>query len=142
MAKSAPPGAAADDKYRLDKWLWAARFFKTRSLSAQAVEAGKVTLNGERVKPAKAVKAGDVLIVRAGWSEFTVHVQALSERRGSATEAARLYSETPESRQKREQQAALRRANPAPVFAFKGRPTKRDRRKMQRLIGQGDDTES
>lgn len=142
MAKSAPPDTQSDDKHRLDKWLWAARFFKTRSLSAQAVDAGKVTLNGERVKPAKAVRAGDLLLVRAGWSEYTVEVTALSDRRGSATDAAKLYLETADSRAKREQQAALRRANPMPVFTFKGRPTKRDRRQIQKFFGPDDEAES
>lgn len=142
MAKSAPPDAQADGKHRIDKWLWAARFFKTRSLSAQAVEAGKVSLNGERVKPAKAVKAGDVMVIRAGWSEFTVNVLALSDRRGGAAEAAKLYAETDDSRAKREQQAALRRANPMPVFTFKGRPTKRDRRQIEKHFTRDDETES
>lgn len=132
MAK--PSAANAEEKYRLDKWLWAARFYKTRSLAAQAVEGGKVLLNDDRVKPAKAVKVGDALIVRAGWSEFAIVVSALSDRRGPASEAAKLYQETPESKLKREHAAAVRRANPLPVFTFKGRPTKRDRRKMQALF--------
>jgi ribosome-associated heat shock protein Hsp15 len=90
-------------------------------------------LYGERIKPAKALKIGDELVISAGWSEYTVHVTALSDKRGPASEAAKLYLETPESREKRDQQAALRRANPLPTFTFKGRPTKRNRRKLQRL---------
>ncbi|MBM3396472.1 MAG: RNA-binding S4 domain-containing protein [Betaproteobacteria bacterium] len=139
MAKTAPAQESDGDKHRLDKWLWAARFFKTRSLSAQAVESGKVTLNGERVKPAKSVKVGDMLMVKAGSSEFTLRVEALSDRRGSASVAALLYAETAESRAKREHQAALRKANPLPVFTFKGRPTKRDRRQLEKFQGPEDE---
>ena len=138
MAKTAPADSVAEEKHRLDKWLWAARFFKTRSLAAHAVEGGKVTLDGERVKPAKSIKVNDVLVIRAGWSEYTVHVLALSDKRGPATEAATLYQETEDSRTKREQQAALRRANPVPIFQFKGRPTKRDRRKMPQYVDPDD----
>lgn len=138
MAKTAQPQSGAEERHRLDKWLWAARFFKTRSLAAQAVDGGKVLHNGERVKPAKIIKAGDSLVVRAGWSEYSVLVLALSDRRGPAPEAAKLYEETAESRTKREQQAALRRANPIPVFTFKGRPTKRDRRKIQQFFEPND----
>src|SRR5574340_295217 len=87
----------AENKVRLDKWLWAARFFKTRSLASQAVDGGKVHCNGERVKPARAVRAGDELRIRQGPYEITVLVRALSERRGPASEAALLYEETPES---------------------------------------------
>lgn len=142
MARGASVDPHTDEKHRLDKWLWAARFYKTRSLSAQAVESGKVTLNGERVKPAKSVKAGDMLVIRAGWSEYTVKVMELSDRRGSAPEAAKLYAEADESRRRREQQAALRRANPLPIFTFKGRPTKRDRRQMERLLGSESEDDS
>ena len=139
MAKTVPTDATVESKHRLDKWLWAARFFKTRSLAAQAVEGGKVMVESERVKPAKTVKIGDALTIRAGGSEFSVRVLALSDRRGPASEAAKLYEETPDSKAKREQQAALRRANPLPVFTFKGRPTKRDRRKMQHLFDPDND---
>ena len=87
-------------------------------------------------KPAKTVKCNDELVVRAGWSEYTIHVILLSDKRGPASEAAKLYEESPESREKREQQAALRRANPVPTFIFKGRPTKRERRAIDELAGE------
>jgi ribosome-associated heat shock protein Hsp15 len=138
MAKSAPE-QQAEEKLRLDKWLWAARFYKTRSLAAAAVEGGKVLVNADRAKPAKALKVGDELVVRAGWSEYTVAVKAMSGKRGPASEAAKLYEETQASREKREHQAALRRANPLPTFSFKGRPTKRDRRQMEKLAEPEDD---
>lgn len=116
---------------RLDKWLWAARFFKTRSLAAEATAGGKVQLNAERAKPAKPVKVGDRLIVRSGPYEWTITVLALSERRGPAQQAQGLYLETEQSRLAREQKAeqikAERRA--MPEFA-RGRPSKRDRRKI------------
>lgn len=116
---------------RLDKWLWAARFYKTRSIAADAAAGGKVQLNGERAKPAKPVKVGDRLVVRAGAYEWTVTVLELSERRGPASQAQSLYEETEQSRLARTQQAeqlkAERRA--MPDFA-RGRPSKRDRRKI------------
>src|SRR5688572_20312769 len=91
-----------DSRTRIDKWLWAARFFKTRSLAADAVDGGKVLLNGARVKPSKALKVGDELMVRTPVFEYTLHVVELSDRRGPATIAAKLYAETEESRRKRE----------------------------------------
>ena len=116
---------------RLDKWLWAARFYKTRSVAADAAAGGKVQLNGERAKPAKPVKVGDRLVVRAGAYEWTVTVLELSERRGPANQAQGLYEETEQSRlarmQHAEQLKAERRA--MPEFA-RGRPSKRDRRKI------------
>jgi len=116
---------------RLDKWLWAARFFKTRSIAAEAAAGGKVHLNGDRAKPAKLVKVGDQLLVRSGPYEWTITIAELSERRGPAIQAQNLYQETEESRVAREQRAeqlkAERRATPE--FA-KGRPGKRDRRKI------------
>lgn len=118
---------------RIDKWLWAARFFKTRALAADAVDGGKVQVNGERVKPAKALKAGDRLIVRNGPYAWEITVLQLSERRGPATQAQQLYEESAESRQRREQLAAAikieRQANPFQ----RGRPTKRDRRQLGKL---------
>ncbi|MBZ0106461.1 MAG: RNA-binding protein [Sulfuricella denitrificans] len=123
--------AAADGKVRIDKWLWAARFFKTRSLATQAVDGGKVVCNGERIKPARAVHISDELRIRQGSYEFTVLVRALSERRGPASEAALLYEETPESMTAR---AILKEQLKAePVFEQKGRPTKRDRRHIIRF---------
>ncbi len=127
-----------DDRTRVDKWLWAARFFKTRSLAAQAVEGGKVLLNGERTKPAKAVRVGDELRVRTPVFEYTVHVAALSDKRGSAPVAALLYTETPESLAARVAARANRQPRDPGAF-IRGRPTKRDRRHLERLR---DDPES
>ena len=114
---------------RLDKYLWAARFFKTRQLAIDAVNAGRVAINGERAKPAKAVKPGDVMLVRKPPYEYTLVVKALSEKRGAATIARTLYEETPESLATREKLHAELRDQPPPLF--KGRPTKRDRRTLE-----------
>jgi ribosome-associated heat shock protein Hsp15 len=122
------------DKLRLDKWLWAARFFKTRSLAAAAVETGKVQVNGARVKPAKALAAGDMLSIRLGPCTHVVEVLALSSRRGPAPEAQKLYRETEESRAKRAALAMELKAQPQPSDQ-KGRPTKKDRREIERVKG-------
>ena len=119
------------DKLRIDKWLWAARFFKTRSLAAEAVESGKVTINETRIKPAKAIGVGDRLDIRLGQYRFEIQVLALSNRRGPATEAQKLYRESEESRVRRAEIAANLKALPQPTF--KGRPTKRDRREIERF---------
>ncbi len=121
------------EKLRIDKWLWAARFFKTRALAADAVESGKVRINELRVKPAKAVNAGDRLLIRQGQFEYTVTVLALSARRGPASEAARLYQESAESRAAREILAEQLKAAAAIHGETKGRPTKRDRRHIVRF---------
>ena len=118
---------------RLDKWLWAARFFKTRSRAKTAIDGGHVRLNGKRAKAAKEVKCGDTLDVRRGPDDFTVHVEAVAERRGSAVAASALYRETEASMAKREREAALRRA--AGRQTSYGRPSKRDRRRMEQLKG-------
>jgi ribosome-associated heat shock protein Hsp15 len=123
-----------EHKVRIDKWLWAARFYKTRSLAANAVEAGKVLVNGARVKPAKALKPGDELVIRTPVFEHTVHVAGLSERRASATLAAQLYIETAESVRKREQTRLQQGAEPGALL--RGRPTKRTRRQLQRIRGE------
>jgi ribosome-associated heat shock protein Hsp15 len=122
------------DKLRIDKWLWAARFFKTRSLAAHAVDGGKVLVNGTRVKPAKGLKPGDELQIRTPVFEYTVRVVQLAERRGSATLAAQLYAETDESKRKREA-ARLESAPRHPTVGMRGRPTKRVRRQLQKLRG-------
>ena len=123
------------DRVRLDKWLWAARFFKTRSLATEAVAGGKVEVNGERAKPAKAIKPGDEVRVRLGPFEHTLMVRALSERRGPASVAQALYEETAASRDARERQAAQLKLAPAAfVYEEKGRPTKKDRRELSRFI--------
>ena len=121
-----------EDRTRVDKWLWAARFFKTRSVAADAVDSGRVLVNGARIKPARAQKVGDQLHVRTASGEFTVLVQALDARRGSPADAARLFSETEDSRLRREQ-AKLLRAQRHPEAQARGRPTKRARRMIHRL---------
>jgi len=126
-----------DDRTRIDKWLWAARFFKTRSLATQAVEGGKVLLNSERVKPAKSVRVGDELHIRTPVFEYTVHVTALSDKRGSAPVAALLFAETAESIAKRDVARASRQPRDPSTF-IRGRPTKRDRRLLERLRDEPD----
>ena len=118
---------------RLDKWLWAARFYKTRSLAQQAIAAGQVRRGGDRVKPAQEVKPGDTVVVRKAEYQWEVSVLALSDRRGPAAEAQKLYAETPESRAERERRLDLRRWGAEPASALKGRPTKRDRRLLDKL---------
>ena len=125
---------------RLDKWLWAARFFKTRSLAQQAIVAARVKLGGERVKPAHAVKAGDLVAVRIGELEWQLEIKALSDRRGPAEQARKLYEETPASRAERERRIDLRRLGPEPAAGLKGRPTKRDRRQLEQLSRRPDKT--
>ncbi|MBI5918532.1 MAG: RNA-binding S4 domain-containing protein [Nitrosomonadales bacterium] len=121
----------SQDKLRLDKWLWAARFFKTRSLAAEAIDSGKVTLNANRVKPAKSIAVGDWLDIRLGQYHFEIQVLALANKRGPAPEAQKLYRESEASRTQRAALAAQLKALPAPTF--KGRPTKRDRREIERF---------
>jgi len=123
-----------DEKLRVDKWLWAARFFKTRSLAADAVDGGKVLVNGARVKPAKTLRTGDEVVVRTPGFEYTVKVAALCDRRGPATAAAKLYVETEDSRRKRDE-AKLTRITPEPTAFIRGRPTKKARRQLQRFRG-------
>jgi ribosome-associated heat shock protein Hsp15 len=126
---AAPPG-----KVRIDKWLWAARFFKTRSLAAEAIGAGKVEVAGERVKPARLLQLGDEVAIRLGPYEHVVRVRGISERRGPASVAVTLYEETPDSIAARAKLAEqLRMAPAAFVYEEKGRPTKRDRREIDRF---------
>mgnify|MGYP000452534032 CR=1 FL=1 len=120
------------ERQRVDKWLWAARFYKTRSLAAQAVEAGRARVNGERVKPSRELKPGDEVLVRVGELEWKVEVRAMAARRGPAPEAALLYVEAEESRIRRETMVAMRRSGPQ-TAVHDGRPTKRDRRVMERF---------
>ena len=122
---------------RIDKWLWAARFFRTRTLAAEAIAAGHVSVDGERAKAAKTVRPGDRVAIRRPPYEHAVVVKALSERRGPASEAALLYEETPESRARRAVLAAEMKALPAP--RFKGRPTKKTRRDYEKWLRGGDD---
>jgi ribosome-associated heat shock protein Hsp15 len=120
-------------KVRIDKWLWAARFYKTRSLASEAVKGGKVTINGHRAKASREVGLGDTLILRQGFDEKTVLVQALSDKRGSATIAQQLYHETEESVAKREKEKTLRQLASAQRPHGEGRPTKRSRRLIHRF---------
>lgn len=121
---------------RLDKWLWAARFFKTRSLAQQAVDGGKVRLNQAPVKPAREVHPGDVIHLQREDGAWEVTVKGLSEKRGPASEASTLYEESEASRQRREAEKEARRLAPEPAsFLEGGRPTKRDRRQLARWRG-------
>jgi ribosome-associated heat shock protein Hsp15 len=134
MPKPIDSESLASARVRIDKWLWAARFFKTRSLAADAIGAGKVEVNDERVKPAKPIQLGDTISVRLGPYLHVVRVRALSERRGPATIAATLYEETAESVAARAKLAEQLRLAPAAfVYEEKGRPTKRDRREIDRF---------
>lgn len=126
------------EKFRIDKWLFAARFFKTRTLAAEAIDRGRVTVNGQRVKPAKVLVVDDELTIRIGAYQYVIKVLALSNKRGSATLAQQLYSETEESRQQRELLAAKMKPQ-TQTFLTKGRPTKRDRRKIERFFSNQED---
>jgi len=129
------PGAAPAQsaRVRLDKWLWAARFFKTRSMAAQAIDGGKIDVGGERAKRSRLVQIGDVVVIRRPPFEHHIVVRGLSELRGSAKVAASLYEETEESRQAREKLAYQLKHAPTLTFTGGGRPTKRDRREIDRL---------
>ena len=118
---------------RVDKWLWAARFFKTRSQASDAVDGGHVEINGERAKPAKQIKVGDELRIRLNQYTHVVHVRELIERRGPASVAQTMYEETEASRAERTRLAEQRRLAPPPAYEEGGRPTKRDRRDMSRV---------
>ena len=124
------------ENVRLDKWLWAARFFKTRSLAQDAVERGRVRIDGEPVKPARTVKINDRMLIDNGSDRWEIIVAAISGARGGAPVARTLYFETDESIAKRENDKVARRLYPEPSLEIKGRPTKRDRRAMERA---GDD---
>lgn len=126
----------AGERLRIDKWLWAARFFKTRALASDAVDGGKVHLNDARVKPAKTIHLGDTLQISIGQIEYIVIVRGLSARRGPASEAVKLYEETEASRIKREALAAQLKVQSVPGAELKGRPTKRDRRLIHRFKGE------
>ena len=120
---------------RLDKWLWAARFFKTRSLASEAVDTGKVKVGGERVKPARSLRVGDALAIDNGAETWEVAVLGLSDKRGAASVARLLYAETPASIARREQLAEERKLFCEPGTTIKGRPTKRDRRQLSKAGG-------
>jgi ribosome-associated heat shock protein Hsp15 len=123
-----------DERTRIDKWLWAARFFKTRSIAADAVDSGRILVNGAKVKPARALKLGDELEIRTLGALYVVHVKELSAKRGPAAQAAHLYEETEQSKQARAQAKLEHVAHPDAYI--KGRPTKRVRRVLHKLRGQ------
>ena len=120
------------EETRIDKWLWAARFFKTRSQATAAVTGGKVEVNGDTAKPSKTIKVGDRVRIRLGPTEYRLTVTAIGERRGSATVAQTLYEESPESLAERQRIASERRFSRAPTYEEKGRPSKKDRRDLER----------
>lgn len=124
----------ADERIRVDKWLWAARLLKTRALAAEAVKAGRVKVNGVAAKPSREVGAGDRLELRTGPVRMDVLVRGIAPRRGPASEAAQLYEETPASREARERHSEERRLARLDG-GDGGRPTKRDRRRIERVKG-------
>lgn len=133
-----PPTSGMGDRsesgkaVRLDTWLWAARFFKTRALAARAIDGGKVRLNGERAKRSKGVVPGDEVRIKKGPYEFVVVVRGVANRRGPASEACTLYQETPDSVWLRQNLERLMKAEPLPVYKGKGRPTKKERRAIEK----------
>ncbi len=131
-------GPPMDNSVRLDRWLWAARFFKTRAQAKTAIDAGHVQLNGNRAKPAKDIGPGDELDIRRGWTTRTVIVTATANQRGNATAAMALYAETADSVERREAEVARRRMEQAGLKIPVTKPDKRDRRALQRLQQRGD----
>ncbi|MHB1083751.1 MAG: RNA-binding S4 domain-containing protein [Thiobacillus sp.] len=131
-----PTEKTPPDSMRIDKWLWAARFFKTRGLATEAIDNGRVKLNGERVKPAREIRPGDRLALHIGDSDWTLTIRGLSMQRGPAPVAQQLYEEDPDSGKRRQQQADARKLATNPAGEIKGRPTKRDRRQIHRFIGE------
>jgi len=123
----------AEKTVRIDKWLWACRFYKTRSLAKQEIDGGKVRINGDRAKPSREVKIGDEVRLKAGWDERTVLVSELSEQRRGAPEAQKLYEETAASIKEREERAAERKASRGSFLVSDSRPTKKQRRQIHRF---------
>ncbi len=119
---------------RIDKWLWAARFFKTRSLASKAVSGGHVAVNGHKIKPARTVQAGDMLVIRQGFLEWEIRVVAVSEQRGPAVVARTLYEETEASVARREQAQSERKALQLHIQAPERRPDKHERRKIRQFL--------
>jgi ribosome-associated heat shock protein Hsp15 len=137
MSRADLPRDDADDgRIRFDKWLWAARFYKTRSLCAQAIDAGQVRVNGDRAKPARNMRVGEAVSIRKSGIVCEVTITALADRRGSATDAAKLYCETEASVLAREEAWLMRRATEAAEPRFPGRPTKRERRKLEDFLSE------
>lgn len=131
----------ADQSIRLDKWLWACRFYKTRSLAKQEIDGGKVKINGHKAKPSKEVNLGDLVQFRSGWDERTVKVKALSDQRRGAPEAQLLYEETQDSLDERAKRAAERKAARGSMLISDARPTKKQRRQIHRFKRIGLDNE-
>ena len=136
MKRADPATAPDDDRVRFDKWLWAARFYKTRSLCAQAVDAGQARVNGERAKSARVMRVGELVSIRKSGIVCEVVVTALSDRRGGAAQAALLYRETDESARAREAAMLERRAAAESQPRFPGRPTKRERRRLEDFLNE------
>ncbi|ABC27467.1 Ribosome-associated heat shock protein implicated in the recycling of the 50S subunit (S4 paralog) [Hahella chejuensis KCTC 2396] len=130
--------SATEHKVRLDKWLWAARFYKTRTLAKEAIEGGRVHYNGARVKPGRVVEAGAEVTLKQGWSEKTVLVLDISEKRGPAPVAQKLYQETEASVEKREQLAWQQKQIQAAQLPPARRPTKKQRRMIHRFKEQAE----
>ena len=139
MRSRSGEASAAAPRIRLDKWLWAARFYKTRSLAKQAIDGGRVHVNGARAKASKDVQVGDTLALSRGSVSQTVVVEALSARRGSASIAAGLYAETAASLRARAERSEQRRMERAGMHAPQRRPDKRERRQLRALRGAGND---
>jgi ribosome-associated heat shock protein Hsp15 len=133
MSRKTPAEASDIVRVRLDKWLWAARFYKTRALAHEAIEAGRVRLEGERVKPSREVRVGDVLTLHSNDLEWVVSVRKLSERRGPASEARELYAETEASLAARLCSIEQRRLAVEPGKSIHGRPSKKDMRLIHRF---------
>lgn len=136
-SRRAPASTPEQDLMRLDKWLWAARFYKTRSIASAAIDAGHVRMAGQRCKPGRSVRIGEVICMQREHGEQEVMVQALSAFRRPASEARALYEETAGSLRKRAEADELRRLAPTPQSAS-GRPTKRERRSLERWTGHSD----
>lgn len=132
------PAAEESTSVRLDKWLWAARFFKTRTLSQDNIELGRIRMNGVRLKASKEIKIGDQLEIIQGEERFIVVVKALSSKRGSAAVAQTLYEETPDSLETRTRIKENSRLMPMPGSDYHGRPTKRDGRKIRQFMAEFD----
>lgn len=133
VSKFASQNIDGDNKLRIDKWLWAARFFKTRALAIDAIDSGKVLVNEARIKPSRAIDVGNMISVRLGPYTFVVEVLGLSDKRGPAPQAQKLYQETAESIRQREALAFERKAQAQVVTRGEGRPTKKDRREIDRF---------
>ncbi len=133
MKRNTSTDSSPQNKLRVDKWLWAARFFKTRSLAKAAIEGGKVQMDGHRVKVSREISVGDTLHIRQGWDEKIIRVKLLSNQRRGASEAQQLYAETPESMAKREAEAAARKAAGGMIDRPAKRPTKKQRRQIHKF---------